>query len=247
MPRKKVKRKSRPIISGYLEKVSSNIFDKHQKAITDRTSGQQGLYALYRNDKLYYVGLAGNLRSRIKHHLQDRHKGKWTHFSLYIISHADHIKELESLLLRIAYPAGNKLKGKLRRSANILPDLKKQTREAALKEWRELFEKKRKRRIATTRNSSAKKTSETSKNKTPNQRPLYGCFPRSKVLYAVYKGKDYKAYVYPNGRIKFNGKFYDSPSRAGMAVNRKKTINGWKLWKYKNNNGKLVYIDELRK
>lgn len=153
MPKKKVKRKSRPIISGYLEKVSRNIFDKHRKAITDRTSGQQGLYVLYRNDKLYYVGLAGNLRSRINHHLQDRHKGKWTHFSLYIISHADHIKELESLLLRIAYPAGNKHKGKLRRSANILPELKKQVKVAVLKELEELFEKKRKKRIVPTKNT----------------------------------------------------------------------------------------------
>jgi len=71
--RKKVAR-PRPIVTGYLEKVSSAIFDRYRKAITDMTMGQQGLYALYRKNKLYYLGLAGNLRNRVSHHLEDRHQ-----------------------------------------------------------------------------------------------------------------------------------------------------------------------------
>jgi len=105
--KKKTKRTTRPIISGYLERVSALIFDKYKKEITDMIRGHQGLYALYYKNKLYYVGLASNLKNRINHHLRDRHQGKWTHFSLYIIRKADHIKELESLLLRIADPTGN--------------------------------------------------------------------------------------------------------------------------------------------
>jgi hypothetical protein len=62
-----------------------------------------------------------------------------------------------------------------------------------------------------------------------------------------YKGKEYKAWVYRNGKIKFNGKFFDSPSLAGIAVTKKKTINGWTFWKYKNKDRELVYIDQLRK
>jgi hypothetical protein len=34
---------------------------------------------------------------------------------------------------------------------------------------------------------------------------------------------------------------------AEIAVIKKKTINGWKFWKYKDKNGELVYIDTLRK
>ncbi len=116
---KKRKYRNRPIVTGYLEKVSSSIFDQHSRIIAEMIQRQQGLYALYRKEKLYYVGLARNLKSRVKQHVRDKHAGKWTHFSLYIIRHPEHIKELESLLLRIAYPAGNSVKGKLRRSGSI--------------------------------------------------------------------------------------------------------------------------------
>ena len=34
--------------------------------------GHKGLYVLYRRDKLYYVGLASNLRRRINQHLTDK-------------------------------------------------------------------------------------------------------------------------------------------------------------------------------
>ena len=44
---------------------------------------------------------------------------------------------------------------------------------------------------------------------------LKGIVGGGKRIYATYKGKDYKAVVYNNGRIKFNGQFYDSPSAAG--------------------------------
>ena len=241
MAQKKTKRKKQPIVAEYLEKVSRNIFDKHKKAITDRTSGQQGLYTLYRNDNLYYVGLASNLKNRINHHLKDKHKSNWTHFSLYIIRHADQIKELESLLLRIAYPAGNKQKGKLRRSANILPDLKKQTKKAALKEWEDLFEKKLKIKKAST-------TKKKSKSSIPRgaERPLKGYFPTGKVIYATYKGKDYKAWVRTNGSIRFDGTYYATPSGAGKAIT-KKAIDGWHFWKYKDKSGQLQKLDNLRK
>jgi hypothetical protein len=38
---------------------------------------------------------------RLKGHLRDCHKGLWDRFSVYLTSDAEHIKELESLLLRI--------------------------------------------------------------------------------------------------------------------------------------------------
>jgi len=53
--------------------------------------------------------------------------------------------------------------------------------------------------------------------------------------------------VFRTGTIKFAGQLYNSPSLAGMAVTKKKTMNGWKFWKYKDKNGELVYIDQLRK
>ena len=116
MSKKKAKRSSRPIIRGHLERVSSRVFDRYQKQITGLIQRNQGVYALYKRHKLYYIGLASDLKGRIWHHLRDRHKGKWDHFSLYIMKKEEHIREVEALLVRIANPAGNYQRGKLRRS-----------------------------------------------------------------------------------------------------------------------------------
>ena len=79
------------------------------------------------------------------------------------------------------------------------------------------------------------------------KKPLQGYFPGGKVIYADYKGNEYKAWVYSNGRIKVNGEIFESPSLAGLAITKKRTMNGWRFWKYKDKNGELVYIDKLRK
>ena len=101
---KKTVRKTKSIIEGYLEKIGQKVFTNYKSVITELIKGRQGIYALYKNDRLYYVGLASNLKRRIKDHLNNKHKGQWTHFSLYIIREHDHIKEIESMILDIADP-----------------------------------------------------------------------------------------------------------------------------------------------
>ena len=64
-------------------------------------------------------------------------------------------------------------------------------------------------------------------------------------IYASYKGKEFKAHVFRNGRIKFNGQFYDSPSAAGKAA-RKRETNGWSFWRVRKD-GALVKLAELRR
>lgn len=120
MSKKQAKRGSRPIVVGHLEKVGRGVFSRFQKQITECVKGSFGVYALYRRDKLYYIGLASNLKSRIRGHLKDKHGKSWTHFSLYVFRRESHIRELESLLLRIAYPEGNLQRGKLKGSLNLL-------------------------------------------------------------------------------------------------------------------------------
>jgi len=89
--KKQSKRKSRPIVVGHLEKVSSKVFEDYPEQITGLTEGTQGVYALYRRQKLYYIGLASDLKRRIKWHLKDKHKGKWDRFRLYIIRKKERI------------------------------------------------------------------------------------------------------------------------------------------------------------
>ncbi len=237
---KKAKRKTRAIVQGHLERINSQVFDNYKDQITDLIGKNHGVYALYRRSKLYYIGLAADLKGRISHHLKDRHKGRWDHFSLYIIRKADHIRELESLLARIANPPGNKQMGKLGRSKNLLPILKEIVTSKAKRDIQELFgkakeaRKRKKRKVRKTKRTQAK-------------RPLNGLFPTGKMIYRKYKGKDYKAWISGNGKIKYNGKWYDSPSTVGSIVRGGKTTNGWRFWKYKNKSGELVYLSELRK
>jgi len=243
--RKKKKRVSRPIVVGHLEKISSRIFERYPEQVTGLIEQGQGVYALYRREKLYYIGLASDLRGRIKWHLKDRHKGKWDRFSLYIIRKTEHIREVESLLVRIAEPKGNRVRGRLGRSKNLVRKLG-----AAIKE------RQREERIGMLGDGKGKATRKKVKKgrkrarkAAKGARPLKGYFPKGKMIYTSYKGKDYKAWVYGGGTIKIipSGKLFNSPSMAGISVTKKKTMNGWRFWKYKDKNGELIYIDQLRK
>jgi len=231
MTKKKAKRVARSIVIGHVEKVSRHIFDTYKKQITSMIKGHHGVYALYRRNTLYYIGLATNLRNRINTHLKDKHSKSWTHFSLYIFKRQNYIRELEALLLRIAYPEGNSQKGKLKGSSDLKPVLKQLVKKEQSKELDDLFK--------------AHKPAGKKKPVAAN-RPLKGLFKGGKMIYATYQGKDYKAWVNSNGRISFDGKFYDSPSVAGKAA-RKKSTNGWRFWKYKDKGGKLRPIGDLRK
>lgn len=232
---KKQKVKTSSIVFGHLEKIGAKVFDDYSNVITDLIKGHQGIYALYKKDRLYYVGLATNLKGRIKAHNDDKHKGKWTHFSLYIIRKQDYIRELESLVLRIAYPKGNSIKGKLNHSTDLRPLLKNKLKAQWEKQFNEI--------IAINKKSIDKAIIR------ENNSSLKGLLKDYQRIYCTYKGKDFKAKVLPNGTIELiPGKHrFASPSMAGIAVTKKKTINGWKFWKYKNKNSKLVYIDALRK
>ena len=85
-----------------------------------------GIYILYRGKKVYYIGLSkSSLRSRIrKHALRDHHKGHWNNFSFYQIGRKKYIKDIESLLLRVFRPKGNRVGGKFRKNYNLAKRLR---------------------------------------------------------------------------------------------------------------------------
>jgi len=110
---------TRPLVDKYLERISVIAFEQCQREITDLVRSKHGVYALYKNDRLYYVGLAEDLHRRIGQHLRDKHAGRWNAFSLYLVRQADHSQEIETLLLRIANRAGNIRRGRLRQATNL--------------------------------------------------------------------------------------------------------------------------------
>ncbi|MDA1064676.1 MAG: GIY-YIG nuclease family protein, partial [Proteobacteria bacterium] len=62
------------LVIGHLERVSGDVLDQYPSVIKDLIKGKSGVYALYCNDSLYYVGLAKNLIGRLKAHTKDRHQ-----------------------------------------------------------------------------------------------------------------------------------------------------------------------------
>jgi hypothetical protein len=100
-------RRKTSLVSQYLENISRQALEKYQDIIRGYARRRPGVYALFRRGRLYYVGLASNLRSRLQMHLRDRHSGSWDRFSIYLTIGDSHLKELESMILRIVKPQGN--------------------------------------------------------------------------------------------------------------------------------------------
>jgi Restriction Enzyme Adenine Methylase Associated len=224
-----------PLVSQYLEGISRGAVDKYRVLFRTYVRHRQGVYALYKNKKLYYVGLAGDLRWRLHQHLKDHHGQSWDRFSVYLTIGEKHLKELETLILHITgKPPGNKVKGKFRDSENLKRTLKRDIKAFQHMELLELM---------------GQEVDEefTKPRKRGGRRPtLAGHIKKAFRIRARYKGKLYKARVRRNGSVRYNGKTYNSPSAAGIAVT-KRSIDGWYFWKYERAPGDWVKLNELRK
>jgi hypothetical protein len=84
-----------PLVCQHLERLSRDVLGKYKDIIREYVRRRHGVYALYRGNRLYYVGLASNLRSRLNSHLRDRHANTWDHFSVYLTVGDEHLAELE--------------------------------------------------------------------------------------------------------------------------------------------------------
>ncbi|MBN2563548.1 MAG: GIY-YIG nuclease family protein [Phycisphaerae bacterium] len=234
-----------PLVGGYLEHISVKAFEKYHGEITSLVQTRHGVYALYSDDRLYYVGLAVNLRRRIEQHLRGQHAGRWNRFSLYLVRRIDHTKEIESLLLRIADPTGNKQRGRLSKATNLELRLRQVVERRQRAELEEIFSRaarlKRLTAKVARRKSSGRRKSAASRR---GGRPLKGIVARNKRIYATYKGEEYKAVILHTGRIKLDGRLYDYPSAAAQAVTKKPT-SGWGFWRVRKN-GELIRLSELR-
>ena len=224
------------LVCQHLENISSDALEKYQDVIRSYVRGRQGIYALYRRNKLYYVGLASNLRNRLKHHLRDRHKGIWDRFSVYLTIGDSHLRELESLILRTVKPRGNTQTGKFFKSENLRGRLARDLRKKQREEINWLIGR------AITPTSTRPK-----RGATRNGQPiLANYFNRSTRLRAKYRGNIIKARIRRNGLIRYNNKDFKSPSLAGSAV-VKRSCNGWTFWKFERAPGDWVFLDELRR
>lgn len=228
------------LVLGYLEKVGSNVFSDFPKEITSLVAGKHGVYALYKGDHLYYVGLASDLHRRVNHHLRDKHAGKWSSFSLYLIHKSDHIKELESLILRMADPKGNSVKGRMPHAENMTHLLKCHIKKRQDIDLNSVLNLSFNPRVKKVPKKAVLKKSHVFRLK------LSAYAGKRFALQAVYKKKLYKASILTDGTIIYNGRRFTSPSMAASTVIGRPT-NGWTFWSLKNPAGIWVSLDTLRK
>lgn len=83
------------------------------KLALDKKHRGRGIYVLYKDGEIYYIGLSkSSLKSRLRRHaLRDRHKGMWDSFSFYQIGKNRFINDVESLFIRVCKPPGNRIGG----------------------------------------------------------------------------------------------------------------------------------------
>jgi len=168
------------LIKGILENIPSESYEIIAESIEKTMKGESGIYALYDKDKLYYVGLARNLKGRVKQHTRDRHAKKWDNFSIYIIRRKKFLGDVETILLRIIEPTGNRMKGRIPKLDELrkvlLRATKEKEREAkkteaiAKKDRQEL--KKLKMALKPTKRKKSKKTVKAKSTKTRHKKVI---------------------------------------------------------------------------
>ena len=224
------------LVCEHMENISREALEEYQEIVRNYVRRRQGVYALYRRGKLYYVGLASNLRGRLANHLKDRHGHSWDRFSVYLTIGDKHLRELESLVLHIVRPVGNKQKGKFAKSTNIRGRFARDVRARHRSELNRMLG-----RATIVKASPKSPPAEEGRVSTLKK---YGLGPAE--LRARFKGKLLKARVRRDGMIRFRGRLFSSPSLAGSAgVGR--SCNGWTFWTYERAPGDWVRLDTLRR
>jgi hypothetical protein len=225
--------KSRRLVTQHLEGVSWKLLKDYPHLINDMIKRRAGVYALYKNDQLYYVGLASNLMGRLKTHIRGK-QGSWDRFSVYLTLRDEHIKELESLLLRIVKPEGNKQQGKFVQSQNLHPLLNKLVDEKLKDQKADLMGG----RVALQHQLAKGK-------KAKGKGALKGLVNRRITLKAWRGGFEYTASLRKDGMIGYDGQLFDSPNAAATAA-LGKPAGGWGFWRFKDKSGDWVLLRILK-
>ena len=180
---------------------------------------------------MYYVGRASDLVKRIKDHLNDQHANLWTHFSAYFVKKASFASDIESIMITIAQPKGNKQSSNLKNVVNLSDRLKQKL---------EKMKKHLSHRESTKNNS-----------KTPRNNKSKLTVPKDTTIKAEYQKRGYPKEIYEatlltSGKVKYENKIYNSPTDAAKAITLYKSQNGLRFWsiKYK---GKWVKLNEYKK
>jgi Restriction Enzyme Adenine Methylase Associated/Protein of unknown function (DUF2924) len=235
--RRKLRRRRRDaLVYAHLEHVSRDLLERHPDVVRDFIGRNAGVYALYRRNQLYYVGLANALRHRLKAHVKNRHGDSWDSFSIYLTIKDQHLREIEALMLRLAKPSGARQRGRLAQSRDLKRSITRAIRQKQNNEVSSLF----------VRANLVRAVEERKPTKSAADPALIRLLPGGAKLMATYKGKQYRARVRRDGRVRFNGQFYPSLSQAAKSI-VKRSCNGWWFWKVEKGKGNWVRLSRARR
>jgi hypothetical protein len=208
------------LVTQFLERIHRSAFDKHPEIIRALVRRRNGIYALYAKDELYYVGLAKDLRWRLKHHLKDHHRDSWDRFSVYLTIGHEHLRELESLAIRITCAAGNKQKGRFAGAENLERSLERVLLAKFKRERDALF---------------GRPIDETDDDAAPQH---------TRAIRGTYRGTLMIARWRRDGTVRFRGKIYSSLSAAATKATGSQTTGRW-FWRVERSPGDWVRVKKL--
>jgi hypothetical protein len=235
--RKKKRRRGRraSLVYAHLEGISRDLLEEHPDIVRQFIGRNAGVYALYRKDKLYYVGLATGLRGRLRAHSKNRHSKAWDRFSIYLTMNDQHLREIEALILRIAKPIGAKQSGKFAQPRDMWRKIKRAIREKRNRELDYLFAR-----------SSKSNGLGLAKAPRAETRLLIQLIPNGAKLRATNSGKIYRARLRRDGTVRFKGKTFSSLSvSATKALGH--PVNGWWFWQVERGRHNWVRLTKIRK
>jgi hypothetical protein len=240
MVRAKLKKRSRrrrrdALVYAHLESVSRDLLERHPDVVRDFIGRNAGVYALYRRNRLYYVGLATALRHRLKAHVKNRHGDSWDSFSVYLTIKDQHLREIEALMLRLARPAGARQRGRLFQSRDLRRSITRAIRQKQNKEVSSLFVR-----------LNLAQAVEERRPKGSQDPDLIRLLPNGARIRGTHKRRIYRARVRRDGRVRFKGQVYSSLSMAAKAAVKRST-NGWWFWQVERGRGNWVRLYKVRK
>ena len=133
MARRRIRRKATSkglLVRAYLEgaprwllevKSPRHLFSRIDEKFRETLRHRGGAYALYKGDKIYYIGLTKRLYWRLVSHARGKHRKKWDNFSVWVVNRFRYVKDLETILLRLVSPPGNDVRGHFPRHFNLKP------------------------------------------------------------------------------------------------------------------------------
>jgi hypothetical protein len=225
------KTKREQLVYQHAEKLSRALLENHSDIVRKWVGNNPGIYALYRGDQLYYVGLASSLTTRLQAHLRDIHKDSWDQFAIYLTIRDGHIRELEALLLRIARPEGNAVAGRPKGSVDLATRIRQEIIGKQRAERRIL--------LGGLAPSRLPKSSNTG-------RSLSGLFPNGISIQATHKGAQCRARIRRDGKVRCDGQVFETLELATRHLAGSRT-NPWVFWHVERGRGNWVKLEAVQR